>query len=365
MYERSASILERCFDKIFSQADKSLKEYYQEYLELIQKIENYQKVLEKEENIIKDFEEVANQIQEIQKKQEKLTKANIDLEEKRNNLFNELEDNTKDIENRFEKIENKVSENNEQLEELRTSFIEYLKDFTDRQKERNKISKERRAIENEYLEFIKMANEKIENTDINIINRIKKFIISDTEKMKSELAKVMIDNGKNEKVSFSEEVIKKAIDLRCEIAKKEAECYIISFERTRKILEEIEKENFKINRYKKTLRDISVKLSFLRAEKEYIVGFLDNERMAAINGPKIHKNMMAEACKNFEKDKEQINNLYELILREISSKATKKVYKELYDKTYLKNIEENEKVFQKEVDSIDISLGTFINSNYW
>ena len=34
--------------------------------------------------------------------------------------------------------------------------------------------------------------------------------------------------------------------------------------------------------------------------------------------------------------------MYELITREISGKATKKAYKELYNKEYLKNIEEKE-----------------------
>ena len=365
MYERSVSILERYFEKMFSFSKKSLNEIYQNYIKTVEEIEKYQEISQKEEEIIKEFEKVANEIQEIQKKQEKLTKANIDLEEKRNNLFNDLEENAETIETQFTKIENKIIENNNELEVLRQSFIEYLKEFTEKQKERNKCSRARRLIENEYLEYMKIANDEINSTDINEINKIKKFIVSDSEIIEKELIKILTENGKNEKVGFNQEVIKNAVNLRTEIAKKEAEGYILSFERTRKILEEVDKDSFKISKYKKALRDISAKLEFLNAEKEYIAGFLDNERMTAINGEKIHKKMMQEACKNFETDKEQISNLYELILRETSSKATKKAYKELYDKTYLQNIQENEKVFEEEINNIDIKLGTVINSNYW
>ena len=59
---------------------------------------------------------------------------------------------------------------------------------------------------------------------------------------------------------------------------------------------------------------------------------------------------MKEACENFDVDIKQIENLYELLLRETTGKATKKAYKELYNKTYLKNIEEKEKNFEKSVD---------------
>lgn len=97
----------------------------------------------------------------------------------------------------------------------------------------------------------------------------------------------------------------------------------------------------------------------------YIVSFLDNERMTAINGPKVHKQLMEDACEKFELDIEQINNLYELILKEVSGKSSKKAYNELYNKEYLKNIEEKERNFEKEVNNIKIKAGTIINSNYW
>mgnify|MGYP000534336594 FL=1 len=149
------------------------------------------------------------------------------------------------------------------------------------------------------------------------------------------------------------------------MAKKEAECFVTIYERTRRLIAEINNDDIKLEKYKKALRDASVKLSFLKAEKLYIVSFLDNERITAINGLKAHKQLMEESCNNFQADMEQFNKLYDLILREISSKSSKKAYRELYNKEYLKNIEEKEKSFEKEINNIKIHSGAIINSNYW
>ena len=131
------------------------------------------------------------------------------------------------------------------------------------------------------------------------------------------------------------------------------------------MIAEINNDDIKLEKYKKALRDASVKLAFLKAEKLYIVSFLDNERITAINGLKAHKQLMEESCNNFQADMEQFNKLYDLILREISSKSSKKAYRELYNKEYLKNIEEKEKSFEKEINNIKIHSGAIINSNYW
>ena len=175
----------------------------------------------------------------------------------------------------------------------------------------------------------------------------------------------MTKNGKNEKIGFNQDVLKMAIKARISIAEKEAECYVLIYDKMKKILIEVENDNLKIEKYKKYLKDISVKLEFLEAEKEYIFGFLDYERMTTIAGVKAHKKRMEEACQNFELDMIQIHNLYELILREIANKSTKKAYRELYNKTYLRNIEDKEKNFEEEVNNIKINMGTVINSNYW
>ena len=87
----------------------------------------------------------------------------------------------------------------------------------------------------------------------------------------------------------------------------------------------------------------------------------------AISGEKAHKVMMDQACKDFDSDMVQIHNLYNLLLREISGKSTKKAYKEFYNGTYLLGIEETEKSFNQEVNTIKSKsgVGAIINTNYW
>ena len=106
-------------------------------------------------------------------------------------------------------------------------------------------------------------------------------------------------------------------------------------------------------------------MNFLNSKKEYIVGFLDNERLTAINGRNTHEELMQEACQNFELDIQQIDNLYELVIRETTGKSTKKAYNELYNKTYLRDIEQKERKFEQEITNLKVNMGTVINSNYW
>ena len=194
---------------------------------------------------------------------------------------------------------------------------------------------------------------------------MKKFIDSDKQAIKINIIDTMIKNGKNEKVAFDEKVISEAVDVRINISKEEAICYLTIYEKLRKLLIEMENDNLKLDKYERCLRDISVKLAFLKAEKEYIVEFLDNERMTAMAGAKVHQEMMEKACEDFEVDIKQINNLYELILKEIAGKSTKRAYNELYNKSYLKDIQEKERSFEKELTGIKLNMGAVINSNYW
>lgn len=366
MYERSAIVLERYIEKIL-RFDKqyNLKNNYNNFKELIQELENYQIITTKEGKIIQEFDDTVRGIESIQKEQEKIYKSNLKLEEDRNKLFNDLDENPTTLENKFSKIEIAIEKNNDQLRNLRVQYTDLLSDFIQRQKERNKCEKERRVSEANHIEHVKESANALSAIDINDILLVKQTINSEKEIQEQEISNIMIKNGKNEKVGFNQEVLSIAIDTRMDIAEREANCYISIYDKMKKLLAEIDNDNLKLNKYKKALRDISVKLAFLKAEKEYIVGFLDYERMTAISGTKVHKKMMEEACKNFETDIVQINNLYELILREISNKATKKAYRELYNKTYLKNIEDKEKNFEQEVNSIKINMGTVINSNYW
>ncbi len=365
MYERSAIVLERYFNYLFGlQKEINLRTNYQNYNSLVEELQKYQATLEEEERVIKSFDEIATKIQEIQKKQEKLSGMNIKIEEERNRLFSSLDESPSLIEKKLEKIENTIESNTSNLINLRDQFIDALKEFSERQIERNKCSRTKRLVETNHISYVKQVTEEIQAIDMSDIKKVKMFLTNDSTDVKKELIKTMSENGKNEKIKFDENVIEKAVTMRIDIAQKEAEAYLLAYDKMRRLLGEIENDTLKISKYQKTYRDLSVKFAFLEAEKEYIVGFLDNERMTVINGNKIHTKMMKEACENFDLDITQIKNLYDLVLREIAGKSTKKAYNELYNKTYLQEIEDKEKNFEEEVNHMKIQ-GTVINSNYW
>ena len=366
MYERSAIVLENYFDKLLGlNKENNLKTNYENYSKLIVQIKEYQKMIEEEESVIEKFDESASEIQGLQSKQKKLYEQNIKLEQERNELFNDLGENTSTLDQRIQKIEKALDANNENLKNIREEYVKSLIIFTERQKERNKYARMHRTTEGEYLNTIKEINSEFSGMNIKEIEEVKKFINSENKEEKNNIVNKMLKNGKNERVPFNTEVIEKAVEERTNIAKKEAELYISIFEKMKKLLGEVNSGAVKLTKFERTARDVSVKLAFLNAEKEYIVGFLDNERMTAMNGKKAHDKLMEEACQNFDLDIKQINNLYELVIRETTKKATKKAYKELYNKTYLKEIEEKEKDFEEEVTNIKINMGTVINSNYW
>ena len=367
MYERSAIVLEKYFNKIFGFNEKNnLKNLYNSYKNIIEETCKYQEIIEEEEKQIEQFDQIANEIRNIQQEQKKLYKSNIKLEEDRNKLFDDLDEDPALLEKKLEKIGQTILSNNERLEELKNGFTENLNEFNERQKERNKCSKSRRLEESAHIQLIEELKKELQEIDINKIKELKQFASAETlDDMKKEIAEIMINNGKDEKVKFNEDVVEKSVNARTKIAQKEAESYILVYDKTKRLLNEIENEDIKLEKYQKTLRDVSVKLEFLKAEKEYIVSFLDNERMTAINGLKAHKVMMVEACEKFELDIEQFENLYQLVLREIAGKSTKKAYNELYNKEYLKNIEEKEKNFEEAINNIKLKAGTIINSNYW
>jgi len=366
MYERSAIVLERYFEKIFGfNKENNLRTNFETYQRIIEEVKEYQRIAAEEENIIEKFDEAATEIEEIQNEQAKLHESNLELENERNKLFNDLSENPNTLDTKLQKIEKKIEENNEKLKELREKYVKALVIFTERQKERNKYARIRRTAESNYITNIENANKAFGQIETKDAIEMKKFIETGKKEKQEEIINIMIKNGKNEKVAFNNQVIEKAVDVRMKIATKEAELYLSIYERMKKLLNELDNENIKLGRAEKLLRDVSVKLAFLETEKEYIVSFLDNERMTSIHGKKVHQKLMEEACKNFELDITQINQLYELVIKETTGKSTKKAYKELYNKTYLKDIQEKEKNFEEEVTNIKIKMGTVINSNYW
>ena len=365
MYERSAIVLENYFDKKLGlDKENNIRNNYENYKKIIEEIKEYQKVISEEENVISRFEESAKEIESMQNKQHKIHEINVKLEEERNELFNDLSENTSTLDQRLKKIEDNFDKNNNELKVLRENYVKTLVIFTERQRERNKYARTHRNVESNYLNVLKEVNYNFEKFNYKAIQNAKK-IIEDFETNNEELINLVLKNGKNERLPFDEQVIKRAVEERNKIAVEEAKLYINIYDKMKKLLPEINNGLVKLTKPEKLLRDVSVKLAFLKAKKEYIVGFLDNERMTAMNGKKVHSRLMDEACNNFNLDIEQIDKLYDLIIRETTGKATKKAYKELYNKTYLKDIEEKEKDFEEEVINIKINMGTLINANYW
>ena len=150
-----------------------------------------------------------------------------------------------------------------------------------------------------------------------------------------------------------------------ENSKKLVSSYLVIYDKMNKLLTDINAGVAKVGLHKKYARNEKAKVDFLLAVKEYVVQFLDYERMTVIHGRKSHNRLMTEACENFETDIKQIDNLFELLLREIANKATKKAYKELYNKSYLIDIQEKEERFKKEKNRVNLNTATLINSNYW
>lgn len=366
MYERNAIVLERYFEKIFNIAkDNNLKTNFENYAQIIETINDYKKTADEEEVAIEKFDEVAGEIESIQKRQTKLYEINTELENQRNKFFNDLSENPSTLDSKLQKIENKLDNNNEELKELRSKYVKSIVFFTERQKDRNKFARTRRTAEVNYRNQINKSIKLFEEINIDDVKKIQDFLHTENDKIEKEIVETLSKNGKNERVPFFSKVLENAAKERTKIAKIEANLYLNIYDKTKKILSEIENETVKLGKAEKLSRDTEVKLAFLEAEKEYIVTFLDNERMTAINGKKTHERLMEEACRNFDKDIEQISNLYELVLRETTNKSTKKAYKELYNKDYLRKIEEKEKDFEEEVTNVKVNIGTVINSNYW
>ena len=366
MYERNAIVLERYFEKIFSfTKEDNLKTNFENYKKIIETINEYKKTADEEETAILKFDEIAEEIETIQKRQTKLHEINIELEDQRNKYFNDLGENPSALDNKLKKIEDKLDNNNEELKDLRSKYVKAIVFFTERQKERNKFARTRRTAEVNYRNQINKSIKLFEEINIDDVKKIQDFLHTENDKIEKEIVETLSKNGKNERVPFFSKVLENAAKERTKIAKIEANLYLNIYDKTKKILVELENETVKLGKAEKLSRDTEVKLAFLEAEKEYIVTFLDNERMTAINGKKTHERLMEEACRSFEKDIEQIGNLYELLLRETTNKSTKKAYKELYNKDYLRKIEEKEKDFEEEVTSVKVNIGTVINSNYW
>lgn len=365
MYERSAIILDKYFENLFGYTQKNnLKENYKDYAKLVECSEKYTIATESEDKIMKEYDEVADKIKKIQKNQEILNKKSAEIQDERYDVFQNIAEEYEKIKKRFEKIDNDTEENNKKIKQIEQEFINVISDFSKKSEERNNLGKERKIVEQEYSKALNTALETYKNIDKENLKVARDFEQRDFNQIEKELYEKMKANGLKEKVAFDSNVMKNAIDLAINIRKKEIQILYSIYEKTTRLFSEIKNNSVKIERHKKQIKDAKSKLDFLNALKEYLIQYLDNERLSAVNGEQEHKKMMKEACKNFESDLVQINNMYELLLREIAGKATKKMYKELYDVEYLNKLKQNSIEFEKQISKLNL-MGTVIDPNHW
>jgi hypothetical protein len=363
MYERSAIVLERYFENLFGfNKPNNIVQNYKNYCELFEKFNSFQTANNEELTALEEFQSAENAIEDIQSQEEKLYKKNAKYEYNRDLIFNDITQKPEEIEKCMMKIEGDIAKTQNSLVTLREKFVEAVKNYNDKKSTLAKCKKNRRNAETEYNAIFKITKQNIDNIPEEFISIAKAF--SDEENQE-DLINIMIDNGKDEKIPFNNAVIRNAVKVGFDIQKRFIECHVDALNKTNKLIEELLEGAVSIELHEKTIRNINLKLDFLNAEKDYLVQFLDYERIMVIHGKRTHRNLMLEACENFNIDVVQINNLYELLLREISNKSTKKAYKELYNKSYLIDIEANDEKFKKEKNKINLSTATVMNTNYW
>lgn len=365
MYERNAIIIERFFNNMFGFDKKNnIKINFDNYSKLIQALEKYKNITEEEEEIIIDYDIIANKIRDIQKKQEALNKKNLQYQQERNDLFQNIDEDANNIQKKIDNINKNIQNIDEEIKEKAQEFINVVAEFNEKSIIRTNCGKKRRMIEKDYNDILNETLDNYKNIDINLEKRAKQFIELDTTEIESELKTIIQKNGENEKIPFNNEVIEQSILLSIDIQKKETDLLANIYDKTSKLFSEIKNNTIKIEKHKKIILDSKSKLDFIATIKEYMVQFLDNERLASVNIESDYNKLMEESCKNLKNDLRQINNLYSLLIKEISKKATKKTYNDLYNFDYLRNLKNKAEEFENQVKKIKIPVAV-INPNYW
>lgn len=363
MYERSAIVLERYFESLLGyRNDCNIRDNFENYCKLVEKLEKYQTNFQKEVEATKEFRESVNKIKSIQNAHEKLYQKSAELEYNRNLLFGNVEGKVEETKKCIEKIEDAIDANNEKMKAQKDELIAALMEYNEKRFELSKCKRYKKIAENEYNEILEISQNNFDGIAPETIKAVKAFAGFDDV---DDIVNTLDKNGKDEKIPFNEGVIQNATVFGIDIAKKEAAGYLVIYDKMSKLLADIKSGTTRIELHKKYLRNEKAKMDFIFSAKDYMVQFLDYERMTVIYGRKSHNRLMSEACESFALDIVQISNLYELLLMEIANKATKKAYKSLYNKSYLIDIQEKEEKFKREKSRVNLNTATLINSNFW
>ena len=366
MYERNAKVIDKYFSNMFGYDRKNnIKVNSANYFELVERLEEYQKICEKENNIMDEFDNVANRIKETQELQDVLKSRSEKYNEEIKELFENLDENTEELQKRIEAIQNDIEQNNIEIKDNSQAFIQELQEFNEKSETRNQCGIERKEIEAEYTNILNETTENIENLDKKELKDLKAFIKQeDKTEQKNELKEKVLKNGEKEKIPFDENVVSAAIDISSDIEEKRVSVLLSVYDKTTKLLNEIKNDAIDIEKHKKIVKDAKSKLEFLDVITDYIVLFLDNERMSTVGGLEEHQRVMKEASDNLRQDLIQIINMYSLLTREMTGKATDSEYKEQYRLEYLYELQDQEKEFEENVKKLNLR-GTIIYPDYW
>lgn len=365
MYERNAIVLERYFNQMFGyNMRNNIQTNFRDYTQLVECLEKYKDISEEEETIMQEYDSIANKIREIQKKQEILDKKNNKYQEERINIFQNIDENAESIQKKFDNVNSNIENIDDQIKENAEQFVKIVEEFNEKTMVRTTCGRSRRNIETEYNTKLNETLDNYKDIDAKFVRRAKQFTEIETDEIEEELKDKIEKNGEKEKIPFNIDVIKKAITLSVDIQKRKTDILSNIYEKTNKLFTEIKNNTTKGDKHRKIIKDAKSKLEFIGAIEEYLIQFLDNERLTAVNGQEEHNKLMEEACKNLDEDLMQINNLYTLLLKEISKKITKKSYTELYNVDYLKDLEIKSEEFEAEIKKLNLPV-TIINPNYW
>lgn len=366
MYERNAIVLERYFYEIFDFKNSSnLRDNYYNYRKLFECYGILCDAKEKEKICQNEFDIASKEIVKLQKNQEKLYNKSAKFEYSRYIIFCNTTEKTEDIEKHLSKVNEDVQKNNDELKELGEKFVQAVVDYNEKELNLKDAIAAKEKAQEEYDNTYETAKKCYDEITEELLNNAKEFIKSDNKDNRKELQEIFENNGKNEKNSFDPDVISNTISKSFEIYKIEMDIYLAGHDRISKLFEEIENNSVKNDKHTKYYRDSKAKLDFLNSEKEYIIQFLDNERIGAIYDKKAHRKLMLEACKKFVLDFAQIEKLYDIIIKEAAGRSTKKIYKENYNKEYIIDLANASVEPSLDTGKMRQDAIAFMNLNYW
>lgn len=366
MYERNAIVLERYFEGIFGFKNNfNLRKNYFNYRKLFETYETYCSALEAEEKAQKEFDEASSNITKIQKTQERLYNKGAKFEYSRYVIFNNIKETPENISKYLDKVYKDAQKNSEDLKDLGDKFVTSVESYNEKSETLASCQAAKAKAQKEFEKAYDETKTCIESIPDEDVTFAKQFIDSENKDTKKELTEIFNDNGKNERNPFDPDVITNAIVNSFSIYKNELDVYLNGLDRAEKLLNEIEFDIVKNDKHRKYYNDSKLKLDFYNAEKDYLVQFLDNERITAMYDQKVHRKLMLDACRNLNADFVQINNLYDIILKEIAGRSTKKLYKENYNKEYLLELENSSNALNMETNKIKAKSMALMNLNYW